>query len=485
MIALLSLLACAPKIAHLDHRPAPLPKPGPAARFELPSFERRTLSNGLPVVVATNREVPLWEVRVLFRVGGFADPVGKEGLASVTLDMMNEGAGELSAEDISRALKRLGSSLSTGADDDGSSISASGMKRSLAPTLDLLAQVLLNPTFPAQDWEVRKAQRIADLAASKEDPNGIASRVTPYLMYGNAYRGRMVTETSYNALTLDDMHEFQREQLGPQDAMIIVGGDLSADEVLPMLEARLAGWKSVAPAILTPDVALAKTEKPTMYLVDKPGAAQSIIRAFQPAPTRRDSDFYSMVVANEGFGGAFTSRINMNLREDKGYTYGARCSSAHRYGPSVWSCGASVQTAATGPSIVEVQREISAVLADRPLNPNEISFYRESIERSFPGKFESTGAILGEKASAWQYGLPDNWTDRYLPGIQAVTTETANATFKRWVSPGNLTWVVVGDLAVIRPDLDKLGLHLIDIDRDGQPIAPPTATATATPATVE
>lgn len=476
MIALLSLLACAPKIALVDHRPAPIPEPGPAARFQLPTFERRTLSNGLPVVVATNREVPLWEVRVLFRVGGFADPAGKEGLASVTLDMMNEGAGELSAEDISRALKRLGSSLSTGADDDGASVSASGMKRNLEPTLDLMAKVLLNPTFPAADWDVRKAQRIADLAASKEDPTGIASRVTPHLVYGNAYRGRMVTEASYNALTLDDMRAFHRSQLGPQNAMIIVGGDLSADEVLPLLESRLAGWKSEAPAVSAPVATLIKTEKPTMYLVDKPGAAQSVIRAFQPAPTRQDGDFYAMVVANEAFGGAFTARINMNLREDKGYTYGARCSSAHRYGPSVWSCGASVQTAVTAPSIIEVQKEVTAALSDRPLTNDEISFYRQSIERSFPGKFESTGAILGEKASAWQYGLPDNWTDRYLLGIQSVTAETANAAFKRWVSPAQLNWVVVGDLAVIRPDLDKLGFQLIEVDRDGQPIANKAAT---------
>jgi zinc protease len=469
MIALLSLLlACAPKTGHLTARPAPIPEAGPAHEFSLPTFETRTLSNGLKVIVATQREVPLWDLRLLFRVGSFADPAGKEGLASVTLDMMNEGAGNLSAEDISRELKRLGSSIGTGADDDGASITASGLRRNLAPTLDLFARILLEPSFPSADWEVRRAQRVADLVASREDPNGIAGRVTPRVLYGDAYRGRLLSEASYAALTLEDMRSFHRGFLTPDHAILLVGGDITADEIVPLLEARLAGWKASGTPAVPPSVQLAST--PKMFVVNKPGAAQSVVRAIGTAPDRVQPEYYSAVVANEAFGGAFTARVNMNLREEKGYTYGARCGISHRFGPSIWSCGASVQTQFTAPAILEMIKEYSEARSSRPLTDEEIGFYQRSLVLSFPGEFEQTSSILGEQAIAWQYGLPADWTERYLPGVRAVTPAGANTAFQKWVDPKQLTWIVVGDLAVIRPGLEQLGVPLIELDRNGQPV---------------
>ncbi|MBA2321489.1 MAG: insulinase family protein, partial [Deltaproteobacteria bacterium] len=240
----LLLLALWPVLSSAaDTRPAPLPGPLAAPKFKLPPTVTKTLSNGLRVVVATNPEVPLWDVRLVFDVGGFADPAGKEGLASVTFDMLNEGAAGMTAEDLSRELKKLGSTVWTGADEDGAVASGTGLTRNLAPTLDLLAKVVLQPDFPAGDWAVLQRQRLADLAAAKQDPVGIMARVTPKVIYGDTYRGRLVSEASLTAITPEDMKAWYAANVGPQNAILLVGGAVSADALVPLLEARFGTWK--------------------------------------------------------------------------------------------------------------------------------------------------------------------------------------------------------------------------------------------------
>ncbi len=451
-------------------RPAPLPEPLAAPKFKLPPTVTKTLSNGLRVVIATNPEVPLWDVRVVFDVGGFADPVGKEGVAAATFDMLNEGAAGMTAEELSRELKRLGSSLETRADDDGAIIAAAGLTRNLAPTLDLLTKILLQPEFPAADWEINRSQRLADLAAARQDPGGIMTRVTPHVLYGDTYRGRLVSDASLTAITADDLRAWYGAHVGPQNAIILVGGALKADEIVPLLEARLGQWKpaNIQDPKATPKLTDAKAA--TLYLIDKPGAAQSVVRSVQPVGLRTDPDYYDLVIANTALGGAFTSRVNMNLREEKGYTYGARCGFIFRYGPGLWTCTTSVETTVTAPAIMELRGEIMAAIAAEPLTKDEIGFYRESESRGYAGQYEVTGAILDEKADIWRYGLPADWTERYLTGVGKVQDKTANAALSARLKPDQLTWIVVGDAAKIRPGLETLGLPIVMLDRDGNPV---------------
>ncbi len=444
------------------------PDPLPVPNFKMPKTERRTLSNGLEVVVATNNEVPLWSMQLLFNVGGFADPEGKEGLAAVTMDMLNEGAGGLSAEQIDSAATTLGSSVGSSANFDGATVAASGIKRNLEPTLDLWAKVLLQPEFPEDDWEIVRKRRLAAVVAGREDPSNIARTAFRKIMYGAAYRGRPATEDSYKALTTEDMKGWYGKHIGPSNAIILVGGSLTADEIVPLLEARLASWKPADIASPKPVAEPTQPDKQVMYFIDKPGAAQSMVRMGSVVGARGDEDYFDFAMGNLVLGGAFTARLNMNLREDKGYTYGARCGTMDDlYGPGLWYCAASVQTAVTGPSLAEFKSEVEGVLGDRPVTAEELAYFQSYEINGYPGNYETVGALIGEQASIWRYGLPADWPERFIPGVQGVTLDSANGALKKRVSMDHVFWLVVGDREVVYADVEKFGLPIIELDRDG------------------
>lgn len=451
-------------------RPAPLPDPLPEREFKLPEITSRKLSNGLEVMVATNTEVPLWDVRLVFDVGGFADPAAKEGLASVTLDMMNEGAAGLSAEDISRELKRLGASITSGANEDRAVIGASGPKRHLEATLDLWAKVVLQPDFPEADWLILQKQRLADLANAKENPDGIATRVLLRAFYGDAYRGRLANEAAYKKITVADMKKFRATWLGPQNAIVLAGGALTADEIVPLLEARLGAWKPDGIQDSKPTVTLPDSPRPVVYLADKPDAAQTVVRVVTDAGRPTDPGWHDLSIATAAMG-TFTGRMNLNLRESKGITYGASCTTLYRHGPAMWYCGTAVQTDATGVALDEIRKELTAAITERPFSDDEIGYQRSSAVLGFPGEFERTGAILDARTDVWLYGLPDDWVESYVPRTSAVTTASANEAYAKHVVPDRLTWVVVGDKARIAPDIEKLGFRIIEVDRDGRAVA--------------
>ncbi len=446
-------------------------EPLEAPDFKMPEVTERTLSNGLKVRVVTHSETPLWDLRLLFDVGGFTDPEGKEGLAEVTLDMMNEGAAGLSAEQISRKSTTLGSTIGTGAGFDGASVSASGIKRNLGPTLDLWASVLLQPEFPDDDWEIVRKRRVAELVAEREDPTAIARKAFRRVLYGKAYRGRPATEASYAAITTADMRAWYSTHLGPANAMILVGGDVTADEIVPLLEAKLGSWKPEGIQDPAAQVTISKPPEQVLYFIDKPGAAQSVIRMGSVVGTRGDDDWFDFAMGNLVLGGAFTSRVNMNLREDKGYTYGARCGSIDDvYGPGLWYCAASVKTAETGPSLTEFKNEVEGILGDKPVTADELAFFQSFEVNGFPKNYETTGAILGEQSTIWQYGLPNDWPERFIPGVQGVTVDSANGALKSRLSMDHVFWLVVGDKSVVFSDIEAFGARVVELDRDGNPL---------------
>jgi zinc protease len=454
-----------------------MPAPLPERPFTTPKTERRKLSNGLEVVVATNTEVPLVTLTLALRAGDYAAP--KPGMASAAFAMLDKGAGDLDAAAIARQLKGLASDLGAGAGDDGASVSLSSLRRNLEPTLDLFTKVVLDPTFPAEEWKLLQMQYVGAIRNARKDPTAIARRVQDRAFHGDAYRGRIPVEADYEALTPDDMKAWYKATVGPQNGIILVGGAITADEVVPMLEARLGAWKpeGVATPALPPPAAAPTAD--AVWFVDKPGAAQTVLQAMRVVGERTEPDWYPFNLGIDVLGGTFMSRLNMNLREDKGYTYGARCGTATRFGPSILSCSASVQTAVTGPSIVEMRKELTEILAARPITEDELAYMKSTRINQYPARFETPGALLGEQDAIWRYGLPEDWPERYLPAVEAVDVAGASAALQKRLTTGGTIWLVVGDKATIFPAVQEMGLPIVEIDADGRPVPPPAPPAPA------
>jgi predicted Zn-dependent peptidase len=258
--------------------------------------------------------------------------------------------------------------------------------------------------------------------------------------------------------------------VGPTNAIIIAGGDITADELVPVLEAKLGAWKPKK--VQTPEINVqtSLSEKSQIYFVDSPGAAQSILRTLTLIENRTHEDYFNMKMAIQILGGSFMSRVNMNLREDKGYAYGAGCYDVHRYGPSIGMCNTSVQTAVTLPAMNELKKELTEFVGERPGTEKEMSYMKSSLINQFPAKFETTGSLLNEQVMIWRYGLPTDWPERFLPGIENASLDAANQTFADQWSIDRTIWLVVGDKATIWNDLQTFGLEIIEIDTDGQPL---------------
>ncbi len=471
------VLACAPKPvpvveapppAPVEHVP-PQPSPLPARPFVVPSVAEGKLENGARVAVVENHEAPLVSLTLSFAAGGLADPAGKTGLAAATLDMMNEGAGKRDAVGISAELRRLGASLGTSSGTDGSSLSVSCLRDKLEPTLDLLADVLLRPTFPEKDWSRIKQLWIDDLAAARASPARIADRVMNRVLFGDSYRGRRYDETSLAKIGVKDMKAWHKANLSPAQTLVLVGGDITLGEVVPLLDARLGGW-TTPPAKLPPRPATPPLGPTTVHLVDKPDAPQSVIRAAAYLARPGDPDWMSLSVANTAIGGQFASRINLNLREKQGFTYGARTSLGYDLAGGSWGFSSNIRTDATGPALVELFKELREARGERPLVDKEVDEGRGAAVNGYALRFETPDYLLGQVDAMWTYELPADWVSGYLDRARSVTTASAQSAFSSRVDPDKLALVVVGSAAAVRPQLEALGLPVVLHDVDGNVI---------------
>jgi len=472
-LTLFLMLACVPKAPPATPLPAHrLVTPDPLAprAFEAPTTSTGTLSNGLEIVVVENHEVPLVWVSLYIDRGNYTDPEGKAGLASVTMDMLNEGAGEYDAAGLSKAVRSLASSMGTSSSNDSSAITVKSLTKNLGQTLDLMSLVVKSPTFPQADWDLMRTKRLADLEAARNNPRQIHSRVWNKLMYGDTYKGVMRSEEDYKAISTKDMQAWYSANFAPGPARIYVGGDTTLDEVRPLLEARFGDWEAEAKPALAPTSMPERAKATHIVLVDKPGAPQSVVKVGQRVETRKAEDFFPAMLANACYGGMFTARLNMNLREDKGWTYGARSSLSHSQVDSVWGAGAAVKTDTTADSVSEILRELKESQADRLFTQEELDGTRGYILGKRPLNFENPGYLLGEARDIWIYDLPQDWVTRYPEAVRGVTIEAAHTAWKRWIDPSTLTILVVGDAATVRPKLEALGLPISEVDADGQPV---------------
>ncbi len=452
-----------------DAIPAPLdPRP-----FAVPEVSTSTLSNGVSLEVVENHEVPLVTVRVELAAGSWTDSPELPGLASVTLDMLNEGAGDYDAAGLSGELKQIAGSLSASASLDYAAIELSVLEKNLDRGLELLALLLTQPTFPEAEWEIVQKRRLADLAAARNNPNQIASRVFDNLLYGDLYDGMLRTEAGYEAMSPDAFRDWWGVHGVPAQARISVGGDTTLEDIKPRLDAALADWQggdALSAERPTAD-SLPELDSATLYFVDKPGAAQSVVRMGTFTLTQTDADYPAFVLANQAVGGFFSARINMNLREDKGWTYGARSSIYTNYLPSLFQVSTGVITAHTAESVAELYKEVDAAREARPLTQPELDAGRGYLLGTLPLRFENPGYLLGQRSRIARYSLSSDWIETWPERLRSVSVDEAQAAWNGAIASDKLVVLVVGDKAVVGEGLAALGRPIVELDADGEPLA--------------
>ncbi|HSS19909.1 MAG TPA: pitrilysin family protein [Pyrinomonadaceae bacterium] len=455
---------------------ANVPKPQTDPTLKLPKIQRRKLSNGLEVLIVERHQLPVVNMNLVVRSGGASDPGDRAGLASLTADLLDEGTKKHSALELSNAFAAIGSRLITGAGWDSSGANVLTLTRHLDSALDLYAETITQPAFDAGEFTRVRDRRVNGLQQQRDNANAIAGVVYASLLYGHdhPYGHPLVgNEASLNALTVQDVQRFYETYYRPNNAALVVTGDVNPDQLIPKLERAFADWKAGnTPPPAANVSAPAPRDHSIIYLVDRPGAAQSLIQIGQVGVARSTADYFPLVVLNSVLGGAFVSRVNLNLREDKGYTYGARTSFDYRAGPGPFTASAGVQTAVTKGSVVEFLKELNGIRGDRPVTEKELSYFKESLIRGYPRGFETNEQIANRLSDVVLYGLPDDYFDNYIAHIRSVTLSDVTRAANRYIDPSRMAILIVGDRKVIESDLRSLtdvGASITLLDKEGHP----------------
>ncbi len=449
-----------------------LPKPGPTPALRMPALQRATLSNGLKLILAERHETPVVNFNLQLDAGYAADQGGLAGASGVAMRMLLEGTKRRSSLQISDESANLGANLSAGSNLDMSSVSLSALKMNVDPSLDLFADVVLNPVFPEADFKRVQAQQIAAIQREKVQPVALAQRVLPGLLYGkgHAYGNPLTgsgTEESVKQMTRASLEKFHATWVKPNNATLLVVGDATMAEIQPKLEKLFAGWKSgVVPKKNLATVA--PLDKTTIYLIDKPGAVQSMILAGHLAPPRANPNEAAIDVMNTILGGAFTSRLNMNLREDKHWAYGAQTMVLGARGQRTFMAYAPVQSDKTKESLQEIDKELRAIIKDRPVTDEEVTKSKLNLTLSLAGERETKAAVLGDIAEINRYGLAEDYFTTYAQRVNALERKDISAAAEIVLRPTRMVYVVVGDRAQVEKGLKELGFGEVKMmDADG------------------
>ena len=461
------------KVSASDADRSKVPDAGtpPAPRF--PEVEKAVLGNGLRVMVVSRPSVPVVNFQLVVDAGFSSDPKGAAGTARLAAALIPDGTATRNALQISDALRDLGATLSASSSLDGTTVALSALKSRLDPSLELFADVALHPSFPEAELERQRKLLLAAIEREKAEPGSMAGRVLPRLVYGEGHpyanpSSGSGTKASVSALTRADVERWYQSRFHPSDAVLVVVGDVTMKEILPRLERLFSSW---APGkATTKDLALAsRAAAPRLYLVDRPGLVQSVILAGMPAPPRANPEEIAQGVVNRVLGGNFTSRINMNLREDKHWTYGARTGLGDARGPRLFYASAPVQSDKTKESLQEIQKELSGIVGARPVTADELAAAKGSLTLALPGRWETGNAVAGSVVEVVTYGLGDGYYDAYAGKVVALTPEQV-ASAAKFIQPDQVVWVVVGDRAKIEKGLSELGLgDPVILDADGNP----------------
>ncbi|MGD0696645.1 MAG: pitrilysin family protein [Terriglobia bacterium] len=460
--------------AEVDRTKAP--EPGSPPELRLPKFQRATLANGLKIVLAERHEVPLVNFWMTFDAGYAADQFASAGTASMTTAVLDDGTATRTALEISDELARLGAELSANSNLDITAVRLSALKSKLDASLELFADVIQNPSFPEVDFRRQQKQQLAAIQREENTPVQIALRIFPRLLYGetHAYGNPLTgsgTPANIEKMTREDLATFHRQWFRPNNATLIVVGDTTLSEVTPKLERVFAGWqpgevprKNISPVQLP--------ARPTVYIIDKPGALQSVIIGGHVAPPTANPREIAIEAMNEVLGGTFGARINMNLREDKHWTYGAMSRMVGAKGQRPFFVIAPVQLDKTKEAMAEIDKELRGLLSERPATPEELAKVQANETLSLPGSRETMNAVGQSIIDLVQFGLPDDWYETYAGKVRALRTADIDAAAREVIHPESVAWVVVGDRAKIEASVRELNLGEVKfLGTDGKPLS--------------
>jgi zinc protease len=451
-----------------------MPAGGAEPPVIFPKVEKTTLANGMKIQFARRESVPVVGFNLIFDAGYAADQGGIPGTASLTMAMLDEGTKSRSSIQISDESQRLGANIGTGSSLDSSFVSLSAMNANLDASLDLFADIVLHPSFPEADFKRLQKQQIARIQREKTQPVGMALRVLPKLLYGasNAY-GLPFSGSGYEdgvaKLTRDDLVKFHGTWFKPDNATMVIVGNTTLAEIKPKLENLFKEWKKgTVPAKKLANVA--GKSATTIYILDKPGAAQSVILAGQLVPPIANPDEIAFKTMTQVLGGSFVARLNMDLREDKHWSYGAYTFVPDARGQRPFIGYAPVQTDKTKESMVQVMKQIKGITGPIPVTKPELSMAQDGMTRTLPGQWETQGAVSGSIADLVVFGLPDDYYTTFPVKVRALKTSDVDADAKKTLTPDKMVWVIAGDRAKIEAGIKELGWGDVKyLDPDGNP----------------
>jgi zinc protease len=449
------------------------PTAGAPHAFKQPPLVRFNLANGMEVVLIERHELPTVTMDISFPGGSITDPKGKTSLARVCTNLMAQGTEKLPKTAFDEAQQDIAVQVGASATQEELSVEVSALTKNLDAALDLWADMILHPGLRKEDLDRDVQRAIAGLAAARGAPAGIAGRVRNSVFYGQAHPYAKITnEADLQAITVDDCKKFVKDWVKPGGARLFVVGDITADEVKAKLTPRFKGWTGrVKPRTVVP--ALAPRNNGRIFLVDAPGSPQTIIFVAHPGPARQAKDYIPTSLAVDILGGMFTSRINLNLREDKGWTYGAGSGMAYLRTRGLFITSAQVKTDTTGGSIRELVKEITNMSAS-DVTDGELELAKGGAIQSLPARFATGEAIANSFNELIYFGLPLDYWAKYVPAVEKVNKASIRAASKAWFRPKDLVVLVVGDAKVIRPELDKIVAEkllgaggIVELDADG------------------
>jgi zinc protease len=448
-----------------------MPEPGPAPQVNFPDFQRTTLASGLKVILAERHSIPQIRLNLVLDAGYATDQSGLPGTASLAMNMLDEGTSRRSSLQISEELALLGARLATGSNLDTFFVSMLVLKDTLDAALDIYADVILNPIFPETDFKRLQKLQIAQIQQEKSSPLAMALRVMPKLIYGggHAYSNPFTGsgyESSVSKLTRQDLVNFQRTWIKPNNATLVIVGDTTMVEIKPKLEKLFKGWtrgniqkKNI--------VVVPLKEKSAVYIINKPDAPQSLVIAGHIAPSSADTDRIAIETMNFILGGDFVSRLNMNIREDKHWSYGAGSFLPGARGQQPFIVYAPVQADKTKETMFELKQELENILGKKPISIDEYNNAKNSQTLQLPGQWETMAAVEGSLLEMVQYGLADDYFKTYPLKVRQLKLEDLAKAAKKVIHPSALTWIVVGARTMIEPKIRELGyseIYLIDAD---------------------
>jgi len=450
-----------------------VPPPGPSPVLKVPTWTKTQLSNGATLIVSERHGLPLISFNITF-VGGSNqfEPADKRGVAAMTSSMLAEGTATKTGDQLSDALQLLGTNVGAGVSAEDGSIGFVSTTKNFEPTLAIMADMMLNSTFPAEALERLRGRTLVNLTQAKDQPTVVGGQVFLKVLYGGAHPyGQRATEASIRAITRDDVVAFQKAYFQPGRAIITVVGDTTTLQAKNAIEKGLSAW---AKGGSKPSFDYPKPPEPQatkIYLVDKPGAAQSVVNIGIPGPPRNTPDYFALQVLNTILGGQFQSRLNANIREQKGYSYGVNSSFAFGKGPGPFRAGGSIVSDKTDLALIEFMKELKGIEGAIPVTDDELKTAKDNLIQGLPARFASVAAISASITNLAVQNLPDDFYQSYAKNVAAVTKEDLLRVAKQYLDLSHIAIVIVGDRSKVEAGLKATNIAPITyLDIEGNPI---------------